>query len=394
MRGGLVPILFFTVACAQTQRPCGGKVLVVWPSAQGVYQPSVVTVSTLPDTRRLSGPAAKVYYESKPADGGYSGPVAEPHLTTSGDVCVPTDAGSAVAMSAYAQFERLLAFDQSLGVADQLTWPRQVGVETRLSGNPTDVRNNAHYMGEKDLVILVPSTGEGVPLAMNLGVVAHEHFHAHFQSQVLRLLNVQSTTNLIVDLLPRALTDIFVDNTSTDHVRRQTNDYVLRGWNEGLADLYAAVYLDQPDFLSASFGGAGMVRGRALNGELLVMGTDQIETKVRALTVSTGAAADSARQELSGLAYAQGSALARALWKVVHDDPASSAKDNLAKIMKSLKRLGTELNQRVNATELGADVVLPILLHEVNLSVEMCEQLHQLTYLPAGRTRVSACAPL
>jgi len=389
MRWWLVPMTILTVACSENKRPCGGKILVLWPSAAGEYAPRVVATPTLADARVLRGPVANVYFESQPGDRGFRGQAAEPHLTNSGDVCVPTDTGSAVALSAYAQFERLYDFDRQLGVSDQVSWPRNVGVETKLHGSVSDVHDNAHYVGDKDLVVLVPTTMDGVPVAMNLGVTAHEHFHAHFQSQVLNALSIRSATNATVSLLPDFVSDLI--DAGNAEVRARGTEFVLRGWNEGLADFYAAVYLNRPEFLRVSFGDAVAARGRTMEGDALALRSNEIYREAEVMGRSESFAATSTRDRLKGLAYGQGVALGRALWTVVRTDPTATPAQNLAKMMKSLEALPTVLNARSTEGRLNAGFVLSVLLRDVNVSPEACATLARVTDSPEALQRLASC---
>ncbi|MEO0337203.1 MAG: hypothetical protein AAF202_12475, partial [Pseudomonadota bacterium] len=73
-----------------------------------------------------------------------------------------------------------------------------------------------------------PTSLKALPMAINGAVIAHEHFHGHFNSFQLRTVSIESPY-------------------------QEFNDQViLRGWNEGLADFYAYAYTGHDDFISIS----------------------------------------------------------------------------------------------------------------------------------------------
>ena len=185
MRRWLVVILLVLTNCTSKSSKCGDKALLLWPDSGGTYVFQEVLLRTLGSLYRLKGTAAEIYYESGLDESGFTSAPAEPHLTNSGGVCVPEDVGSSLTVNAYAQFEHLYDFEIELGTDAQLTWPRRVGVEIHLEGEFMDIENNAHYYGQQDVITLVPYSLNDLPMSLNQGIVAHEHFHAHFQSQAL-----------------------------------------------------------------------------------------------------------------------------------------------------------------------------------------------------------------
>jgi hypothetical protein len=181
--------LALSVGCANKDTNCGHTFQVLWPNAAGQYVFTDVSLSTLPDPYELSGSAAKVYHQSGMTIAGFDGPVARPTLTSADGVCIPQNVESLMAVSVYAQFESLLRYESKLGTADMLPWPRKVGVAIDLLTPDGNGHNNAHYFSEGDSIAVLPYSLGGLPLGLNQGVVAHEHFHAHFQRQVMDEMN-------------------------------------------------------------------------------------------------------------------------------------------------------------------------------------------------------------
>src|SRR5262249_27237398 len=146
-------------------------------------------------------------------------------------------------------------FEQKLGVANQLSWPRRVGVEFRMSAPEGIAQNNAHYFTQLDVIGLLPYSLPGVPFALNHGIVSHEHFHAHFQHEVMHAL-AQFAVSPLDSLFCFEALGVKPTRPRPDsdpHSVPSLNSVVLRAWNEGLADLFATVYTGRSDFFVASF---------------------------------------------------------------------------------------------------------------------------------------------
>ena len=386
MRWYLVALAITTIGCSESGRPCGGKFLILWPNANGDYAPTVVATPTLQDAKVLSGPAARVYYEASIDETGFRGKPAEPHLSNSGDVCVPTDAGSSAAVSAYAQFERLRAFDQKLGVAEQVSWPRNVGVEMKMTGSFRDTHNNAHYVGDRDITTLVPTTWPTVPAAMNVGIVAHEHFHAHFQSQVMNQLRRPRAIN------PGEVLDASLGTMDQGfNLIRQINETVVRGWNEGLADLYAAIYTGDPRFLRATFQKPEDIMARALDAGFYYLGKDE-KLAARAGDMRFTARRAQAGEVLTGYAYQQGTALARVLYRITRLQTKVSPTEALTRLMKGLDQLPRRLAINMDATELDFADIVPAVLDGLDLENDTCAHLRELMRTnPRAYGRIASC---
>ncbi len=124
----------------------------------------------------------------------------------------------------------------------------------------TGARITTHTISPLDVIGLLPYTLDGVPFAVNHGIVAHEHFHAHFQKQVINPLQiaegihvVSALENLFYGALDVASAGALNSADGAIEEPKYFNDIVMRGWNEGLADLYAALYTGQANFFTAAF---------------------------------------------------------------------------------------------------------------------------------------------
>jgi len=337
--------------------------LLPWKNADGTYSLREITLSTLKSTEEVRGLAAKVYVNPRFTSTGFEGKVARPRLTKSGDVYIPRDIESSLALVVYAQLEQLYFFEQSLGTLSQLRWPRQAGVEVKLDGPSTAAFNNAHYFPIPDVMGIVPfSLGKGVPMAVNQGIVAHEHFHAHFQSQVLKTMEVMptlATSGMVVEK---------VRSRESSRSIRSLNEVVLRGWNEGLADFFGATYMGQADFFSASL---------PAQRELRALDEAPIRfMEGQALQDKAAEAPQADTDELLGLAYWQGTALARLLYRISQaPDTKFSQRELLALIMKRLQLLPAMINRDLNVKVMDFDQIVPVLLQGLTLSPTQCADI-------------------
>lgn len=227
-------------ACSLRQDGGAGEYLLPWPDANGVYSLQPVSISTLTRPTEASGPAAEVFVNPTFQDRGVVGPIARPHLARANGMYVPLDVESGLALTAYAIFERLYQFENRVFGPTPLSWPRRVGVETRLL-NAMDGSvevNNARFFGDQNITAFFPYSGPGLPLVLNLSIVSHEHFHSHFQAAVLG---------------PSA--GVYAPKSAEELDFTRIEDYnflVLRAWNEGLADFYAAVFTRAPRMMNES----------------------------------------------------------------------------------------------------------------------------------------------
>lgn len=353
MRSALLLSLLL-IGCAGSRERCGTKFLLPWPNAEGKYVFQEIQLNTLADPYRLSGDAAQVYSENVLTDSGFGGSVAEPHFTRSGDVCVPTDPASSMVVSAYAQMEKLLDFERTLGTADQIKWPRKVGVDIHLNGTPIEVVNNAHYYGVQDAMALVPYSRSDLPITFNLGIVAHEHFHAHFQSVVYEAFN--AALKVVVSVEKLFLPDFLDFRGRAEDIKssdlttpRGRNNYMLRGWNEGLADFFAGVYTKRADFFAVSLPEYGARRQLNLPlAKLTSVGVEDV--------------------------YGQGSLLARALFAIANDSTLPP-EGVLKHVLMRLPDLPRALLKSYGQEPFAGDAILPILLRDLPLNARICDHL-------------------
>jgi hypothetical protein len=384
-----IPLIAFLAlsACANSpQDECGGRVLLLWPTASKTFSFQEIQLSTLISPYELKGSAVEVFVENGISDEGFSGSPARPRLTrTSGGVCVPMDTESSVSLAAYAHFERLQKFDQELKVDAQVNWPRKVGVDIHLRSPDGGIHNNAHYLSRADATAVIPYSMGGLNLALNPGVLAHEHFHAHFQTQVNRPLNeslevVTAAEEFFYSVLSLKPTVEDVEHHDVNSTLG-LNKFVLRAWNEGLADLYGAIYSGQSDFFTVSLPNLEQVRDLSAP-----LGFFQSGDGFAATPRGPG----NPLAEV-GKSYEQGALLARVLYRIAMNSELPP-KEFLSRLMKRLEHIPSAVANAFSKRVLSFDEVLPVLLNDMSLNPAACGVLRQTMNKTVRQGSFSQCA--
>lgn len=373
----LFTLPLIAIGCANKDNNCGNTFQVLWPSATGEYRFEDVALSTLPDPYELSGDAAKIYFQSGMTLAGFDGPVARPQMTSTNGVCIPMDVESSAAVSVYAQFEKIMHYEIKLGTADMLPWPRRVGLDISLLTPDGNGHNNAHYFSEGDAIAILPYSLGGLPLGLNHGVIAHEHFHAHFQAQVMNELNrvlvarpagfagfTGSLDFLFYSLMPGVKPTEDIDDADLS-TNRGLNNFVLRAWNEGLADLYGAIYTSNPGFFVDSLPMLG--NARTLTEELKPLGTRQDLINYLRTVQSPS--------KLVGYSYVQGAQVARLLYRLANSG-VETPQIFMARILRNLKTIPPAILPKYDRTILDTEVIMPQLLEGFQFNAEACDHLN------------------
>lgn len=253
------------IACSPTQPDSAGasgtvRVLVPWAQSTNSPEWQVKELRGLESLETLNGEAVRFYlYPSYSSDKStLTGKALQGRFVKSGSHFVALDDLSMQLSAVYAHFQELRALDARLGVEKVNTWPRKVAVLTQSYSE----RDNAFYEGKKDHYVLVPYTRNSLPLAVNGGVLAHEHFHSLFFNLVTKeLLNMGSSglSRLALQqsghkpLEPAILDQTVVSKEDLEaHEREIYFAIALRGLNEGLADFWGYLYSQDTDFLGRS----------------------------------------------------------------------------------------------------------------------------------------------
>jgi hypothetical protein len=261
-----VVLVFALTACQMFKGPDEGgpkKFLLPWPDANGDYHLQEVQINTLEDLSRMEGKYGKIRYNQS------SDRVApEAHfMQTASGVYIPKDTTSQQMAGIYGHIEKLSELENSLGFEGILPRPRFVSIESNIvDSKGSRQMDNATYFGKLDVVAIVPNTSRTLPISLNGGIVAHEHFHAIFFHLVLSRLTdeVAGVRQNVHDDYTEQKPDprqrlefqqeggspVFVDETRRD--KTYFSQILLGGLNEGLADFWAWYYTSDGNFLEKS----------------------------------------------------------------------------------------------------------------------------------------------
>ena len=363
--------------CLRARPSCGPKILPLGPNAQHEYSFQTIELQTLGSVQKLEGEAARIYFENGIDNHSFTGSPAQPHVSSAGGVCVPDDVESAAAVNAYAQFESLYRFEREIGTASQITWPRSIGVNIHIKGRDSDAYNNAHYYGGPDAIALMPYSKSGLPLSFNQGIVAHEHYHSHFQAVVTGWMDAVFKTStqtlnfesLFGPLGPVSAQPVRVAETSDVDLKSPAglNNFVMRGWNEGLADLFAGIYTDNSDLFTPSL----KVEGRELDGPLFTL---RQAGDLAFFVDRVRAPREQVLDKMMAIAYAEGSVLARFLFQLAHEGR-ETPKHFLRRILDRTRLIGPALVGTYTVQPLNFATILPLLLHDYPFGKTGCRQL-------------------
>lgn len=347
----------------------GHRVLIPW-STDGQYKFESVTLNNLLNLPSLTGKSALFMLSPSVVDSRLAG--FQPRVRTFRDgdgVYVPTDELSLHLLTLYAHIEKLQDLDAAVGLGDLLPKPRIVGVEVRIPQKQRgQVENNALYSPQLDALLFVPYKGDDLPLTVNAGVVAHEHFHSLFNYIVLKPAKAKIKAIRAAQVHPgeeKILREVFEDIPENARVNNGTvsvgplngqpkpavvpgeedigpsnigqesvglEDWevyhvnLLRAMNEGLADVWGWIYSGDNIFVRRSIPLVQKTRDLELSGQQRLYSMENF----RQMTLAASIAGDE-----SVRAYELGTIYARAVKNVFEPEmkKAGRTRLDLAKIV-------------------------------------------------------------
>lgn len=280
------------------------RVQIPWAGPDGIHSLQVVELKTLKTLSSFEGEAAQVRVDPFNASGDTNSMT--PHFRyfrTRDGILVPTNFESLQMATAYAHMERLMELDKFVGAFRFLQWPRWIGIlkdQSKTAGGGRIV-NNAYYFSPKDMIVLAPYEKDDLPMTMNGGIIAHEHFHAIFQHMVLSDLKWESKGLLEVNLNgtdehdfrhsvppPKAEEKLASANTKSDEVdstdkkisdeelNNRINVVLVRALNEGLADVWGWLYSGNENFIEPTL--KELTRERTLSSSAKTIGAGLLPT--------------------------------------------------------------------------------------------------------------------
>lgn len=223
------------------------------------YNLKVVQLKGIEKLNEVSGSFARFFYSPGSNGTQLTGTSPRAQFIHTQNFFVPSDYISMQMAAIYFHLQNLALFDKSIGADGVNKWPRSVGLETQISDASNNLqKNNAFYNGQTDSMMFVPYTDSHLPISVNAGIIAHEHFHSLFYKLVIRsafeagristtLASIHSEeTNSVEPINSNEAQPL----TLTDDEKLQIyNETILRGMNEGFADFWGWVYTDDPEFM-------------------------------------------------------------------------------------------------------------------------------------------------
>jgi len=342
-------------------------VLIPWPNSSNGFSWQRVPLKSLDSPETLQNSRVRVFYRTGSNENGFSGKAVKPRMAKQGNVWVPLDVESALSLGAFAIMERLYEFDARFAISSGLRWPRQIGVEIPVRTRDGALINNALYDAELDVIAVAPYHIHQIPAALNHGIIAHEHFHAHFAA-------VWSSAGEPGAQKPD-------DKSAVVAVNRA----VITGWNEGLADYYAFVFTRDPNFMRHTF--SFHSSERRLNGDNLVLfDWRQIFSEMGCGETCTF------NVKSIGYSYHNGTAMARWLYRW-----GEYYKDGHNMILQHIHRRLPAILGRVREVAASSPVSPAFLLEDlVNTSgltvpSDLCEDLYFLTHQVTPAPSFGSC---
>ncbi len=306
-------------------RPTGANVYQIpWPDENGKYQLQNVPIESYDQPAGLQGRFVQIFVNPSVVDGQMQSEQSVGHYLRNRDgVMVPTDYTSVEAAAIHAHFERLLKMDTELKAV--ANWPARIAIDVNVHANGKPAVNNAFFTEELDALFLPPYTALDVPIAVNGGVLAHEHFHRIFQAMVFKRIGKgghfprglqifkehafwdDNASDEMVSVLP-AEKDSSEQSKPQEQQVAKYNAFYLSALNEGLADFWGWVYTSDPNFIKASLPKLGSLR------RLDVKPVERLASKPQLLAWTTGTTVDGKAltvEQLKANSYSVGTTYAR-----------------------------------------------------------------------------------
>lgn len=252
------------LACTAKPLPGEAFIQMPWPDANGSYSLQAVAVPTLANVKTMQGAAATIKIH-----GGPNGPLPDAKFIVDDEgVLIPGDFMTLQMSVAYAHLEKLMFLEQRLGLSRLLPWPRKVTIEyPMLDEAGAAVSDNAFYYPTWDSLVLLPYRRRELPISINAGILAHEHFHALFQHTLGR-----AAAAATLDALEPSWADLPAVSCGDDMKRdvgaralgkptpTKTAMVIMRALNEGLADFWGWYYTRDENFIVHSLPQVASVR--------------------------------------------------------------------------------------------------------------------------------------
>ena len=255
------------------------RVLAPQSDSKSGYALQTLDLLGIQDLQTVSGKFVRFFMSPRIVKGKLTGrPAVSRFIKNQEGEFIPANEMTQQLVAIYAHTQRLAQLDDELGAGGVNVWPRDVGVGVRVKGGQS---NNAYYDGDTDSMLVVPYNQAGLPIAINGGILAHEHFHSLFYKIVLKstkeskvtahnLEEVLGASSIVHEelsargrLKPSDIEGADLEEAALQKYYRQA---MLRGLNEGLADFWGWMYTGTPDFIAQSLPKEKMNRSLDVDG--------------------------------------------------------------------------------------------------------------------------------
>jgi hypothetical protein len=250
------------------------KTRIPWTEEGGSYSLKEILLKGISSLYELSGDFATFYVYPSVQGSKITGTNPKTRFLKAGELYVPEDTMTQQMTTIYAHLQELAAMDVEMGAAGVNTWPRDVGVAVRYTMDGAYAVNNAFYDGITDSMLVVPYTDENnLPIPVNAGILAHEHFHSLYFKLVEKKVFSQHLATHGQNIRQEVLGDSAAATADSKKIERFSktvdsesyHEQFSRGINEGLADFWAWVYTGDPDFLASSLPSEKTARSLSLS---------------------------------------------------------------------------------------------------------------------------------
>ncbi|KYG68442.1 hypothetical protein AZI87_04115 [Bdellovibrio bacteriovorus] len=299
------------------------RVLAPMSNSKGSYSLDIFELKGITDLQTVAGKFVRFFLSPRIANKQLQGSAPQGRFIKNSDgAFIPANEMTQQLVTIYAHTQRLALLDEELGAGGVNKWPRDVGVAVKVRGGLT---NNAFYDGNTDSMLLVPYSSEGLPIPINGGILAHEHFHSLFYKLVMgdERAQIHDRENFleraIVEDLSVRHRRLLPISTGEEMSEAQMHMYyhlaIIRGLNEGLADYWGWMYTGDPDFIAQSLPSEKATRSLKVRDEKSVNSLPSVENIKRSLNIFYSGAADKARfsDYVTGYAYSLGTQFSRVL---------------------------------------------------------------------------------
>ncbi|MEY4616146.1 MAG: hypothetical protein RJB66_1106 [Pseudomonadota bacterium] len=278
-------VVFSSIGCTPAKKTSiSHQIWLPWMGANGAYSVQKIQLDTVTSWAPLNGGAAQLRSHVLRIDENTlsSQDILLEYSQDKSGAIIPLTRFSTEVASIYAHLEKMQKLDKELSLPDSDV-ARKVYVKfIEDLGGGQIMTNNAFYDAAVDSFFVVPYRRKGLPLSVNGAVLAHEHFHSIFARLLLlpllknseakkkNILNLNEFTPHLFDF-SRSVFNVFSisppfnrqNSKIEDHSKnievlevfktRFLNRTILRGLNEGLADVWGWMYSSDPCFMTLSF---------------------------------------------------------------------------------------------------------------------------------------------